>query len=318
MVRVNSFWTEHVLPPAARRWLRRRVIAKRFRTRVTIDDRRVLALNAALRGRHTGRRAFVLGNGPSLGRVDLRPLAGEVTITMNSFAHHPILSTWKPTYYCRAEPGAAYDTPEKQRSIRELTATLDAEGYFFPLDARPIIEPAGLLPADRAYYFKSIVDLTEWPVERRGVDLADGVPFVGNTAQFGILLAIYLGCSPICLLGMDHDFLAHRSVNRHFYPATAAEVGGSDDLSRYPYEKLMRDTLREWERYAVLGRLAARHGCEIVNATEGSFLDVYPRVRYDEAVSRFENSTMGAVGKRAVAPVSNRCEGNLVSDSIGA
>ena len=46
--------------------------------------------NKDLKNRHAGRRAFVIGNGPSLGRQDLRPLANEITIA-------PIVSTNTPT-----------------------------------------------------------------------------------------------------------------------------------------------------------------------------------------------------------------------------
>src|SRR6185436_16423379 len=101
----------------------------------------------------------------------------------------------------------------KLQSIRTLTEGLKCEGYFFPFDARLAIEQHNLLPPARTYYFKSIVDLTEWPVGEHPLDLADGIPFVGNTAQFAILLAMYFGANPIILLGMDHDFLTHRSIN---------------------------------------------------------------------------------------------------------
>lgn len=281
---MSEFSRRWLIPEGVRRWLRRRTIERRFHTRVTSNDRRILALNAALRGRHAGRRCFVLGNGPSLAQVNLAAFSEEITIGMNSISRHPDVARWSPTYYCRAEPGAAYDTPSKLESIRTLTETLACEGYFFPWDAKPTIERHNLLPAARTYYFKSIVDLTEWPVERYPLDMADGIPYVGNTAQFAILLAIYLGANPIVLLGMDHDFLAHRSINRHFYAAQAEDEGGSDDLRIYSYKKMMTDCLREWERYEVTHAMAKRQGTTILNATRGSFLDVFPLVDLDALI----------------------------------
>jgi hypothetical protein len=271
-----------LLPSGMRKWLRRRTIRRRFRTRVTPEDRKTLAFNAALRDRHRGRRCFVLGNGPSLGDVDLTLLRSEITIGMNSIQLHSSAGNWSPKYYCRAEPGNVYESVDRLKSIRALTERLDCEGYFFPLDARNAIEQLKLLPAPRTHYFKSIVDLTEWPVNEFAIDLTDGIPFVGNTAQFAILLALYLGANPIILMGMDHDFLAHRSINRHFYAPQASEVGGSDDLRIYSYKKMMTDCVREWERYEVISQIARRNGIDILNATSGSFLDVYPCIKLSE------------------------------------
>ena len=287
----SEFGRRWLLPEGARQWLRRRTIRRRFQTRVSRDDRRALALNAALRGRHAGRRCFILGNGPSLAQVDLAALGADISIGMNSIYRHPDVAAWSPTYYCRAEPGAAYDTPEKLQSIRTLTEGLDSDGYFFPMDARSAIEQHNLLPPARTYYFKSIVDLTEWPVESHPLDLADGIPYVGNTAQFAILLAMYLGANPIILLGMDHDFLAHRSINRHFYSAHAEDAGGSDDLRIYPYKKMMADCMREWERYEVIHAMARRHGATILNATRGSFLDVFPFAELGDLIEAPDKAT---------------------------
>src|SRR6185295_17903585 len=92
----SEFSRRWLLSEGARQWLRRRTIRRRFQTRVTQADRRILALNAALRGRHAGRCCFVLGNGPSLAQVDLTALAGEISIGMNSIHRHPDSSYWSP------------------------------------------------------------------------------------------------------------------------------------------------------------------------------------------------------------------------------
>ena len=48
-----------------------------------------ITANRALKDRHVGKRCFVIGNGPSLARTDLAPLANEYTIGANSFYRHP-------------------------------------------------------------------------------------------------------------------------------------------------------------------------------------------------------------------------------------
>lgn len=277
-------WRQRWLPSVVQRRLRRRVIRRRIQARLTPEEAKVLARNAALRGRFAGRRCFVIGNGPSLGRVDLVPLGREITIVMNSFNRHPILSQWKPTIYCRAEPPESYDSPERIATLAGYTKGIDAQAYFFPVGSRRIIERHAPLPLDRVFHFKPAVDLLEWPVEEHPLDLARPAPHAGNTGHLAIMVAVYLGCSPIYLLGMDHDWLAHRSVNRHFYPPSSGDRSGEDDLGGYSYGSMMQAVLREWRRYQTLGGLAAKAGCMILNATEGTFLDVFPAARLDDAL----------------------------------
>jgi hypothetical protein len=269
-------WRHRLLPPVVQRWLRRRVIRRRIRAGLTMEEAKVLGRNESLRGRFAGRRCFVIGNGPSLEKVDLTPLGSEITIVMNSFNRHPILKQWKPTVYCRAEPPNSYDSPGRIATITDYTKGIDAQAYFFPLGSRALIERHVVLPAERLFYFKPVADLQEWPVEAYPLDLAGPSPHAGNTAHLAIMAAVHLGCSTIHLLGMDHDWLAHRSVNRHFYPPSVGDRGGEDDLGAYTYTTMMQMTLREWRRYEALKALATRAGSTIINATEGSFLDVFP------------------------------------------
>ncbi len=270
---------EWLLPPGVRRWLRQREIRRRIRRPLTSEEAAILSRNARFRDLHAGRRCFILGNGPSLANVDLAPFGGEITIVMNSFNRHPILKQWQPTFYCRAEPPGSYDSPERVRTLGERVAGIAAQAYFLPFGVHTIVRRHGTLPEEKAYYFKPVADLTEWPAEQYPIEMTGPMPHAGSTAHLAIMLAIYMGCSPIIMLGMDYDFLAHRSVNRHFYGAPAEEAGGPDDLGTYPYASLMEHYLREWRQFETLRRLAERRGLVILNATEGSFLDVFPFVR---------------------------------------
>src|SRR5262249_45923668 len=68
--------------------------------------------NAELRDRHKGARCFVIGNGPSLGAMDLRPLAGEITIGANSFYKHPHAEVVDLSYLCIGDPSFMSDEPK--------------------------------------------------------------------------------------------------------------------------------------------------------------------------------------------------------------
>ena len=59
-------------------------------------DRRTLE---SLRNAYAGRRAFIIGNGPSLRCLDLSRLAGEVTFGVNGIFYLFDELGFKPTFY---------------------------------------------------------------------------------------------------------------------------------------------------------------------------------------------------------------------------
>ncbi|MEQ8786848.1 MAG: DUF115 domain-containing protein [Pirellulaceae bacterium] len=248
--------------------------------------RRLVKENEALRDRHRGRRCFIIGNGPSLAQQDLAPLADDVTIVMNAFYRHPILKTgWRPTIHCMAEPAAAYDDPRLLQILRDCATGANAHLHVFPIEVRDIVRQYDLLPDERVRYvdFRGTTD--SYPSDRQPT-LTDTLPYMTNTAHLSLVVAMHLGCSPIYLMGMDHDWLAHKGFDRHFYAhqGIESESGSLWDLDSYPYLELMESSIRAWRDYIWLRRIAEQSGFEILNASHGGFLDVFPRADYTKVV----------------------------------
>jgi hypothetical protein len=100
-----------------------------------------------------------------------------------------------------------------------------------------------------------------------------------------VSIAIAMGCSPIILLGLDYDWLARGEFRAHFYDDVAAPLL-REDLREVPYLHEMKTAIPRWESHAALRRIAERSGQTILNATRGTFLDVYPRTTLDEVLGR--------------------------------
>jgi hypothetical protein len=49
---------------------------------------------------HTGKRCFIIGNGPSLKAEDLEQLKNEITFAFNRIYYIFDQTSWRPTYYC--------------------------------------------------------------------------------------------------------------------------------------------------------------------------------------------------------------------------
>jgi hypothetical protein len=105
-----------------------------------------------------------------------------------------------------------------------------------------------------------------------------------SVSAFALAQAIYMECSPIYLLGFDHDYLANRGVDHHFYtggtlPGLAATNVPLGERSTYDSE--LDALLHLWKNYRSLARIANKKGIKIYNATNGGYLDVFERVDFE-------------------------------------
>jgi hypothetical protein len=257
--------------------------------KLSAAQKTLLQQNEKLRGRHEKQRCFVIGNGPSLAGQDLTPLGGEVTFVMNAFWKHPILDTgWQPKYLCFAD-AVWYDgsaaVKEFFGSVRERTHRTE---YLFPLEGQPIVVRDELLPLTSTYFFKFQGQPIGFSVDDT-FDLTRPVPYPFSASQLAIMAAMFMGCSPIYLLGLDHDWLAHRGQDTHFFSGRSIEdhETATGELNT-PYDADMQALWKLWQGYRKLYSLAAAQDIKIFNATASGFLDVFPRVKYESLVGPTE------------------------------
>jgi hypothetical protein len=225
---------------------------------------------------YAGKRCFVIGNGPSLNKQDLTPLADEVTIVMNSFNRHPIIEKWKPTFFCMAEPRENM----KPEALPLFLEGIEAQAYFYRIEYKEILDKHRFVDPEKIYYLKTGgAPPYGWPASRKSIDLSRTIPGCQTTAHMAIVVALYLGCSPIYLIGLDHDWLAQPVVATHFYASSA-----EDDLSMFSYKQIMESMLRVWTTHEWIKDVASKLGVVIYNATDGGFLDVFERADYESII----------------------------------
>jgi hypothetical protein len=260
---------QNVLLPAANRW------------------RGIQVHNEDLKNRHAGRRAFVIGNGPSLGRQDLRPLANEITIGANSFYKHPHADAVRLKYLCIGDASFMTDEPKSVTWHRLIEEHLpDTELILHP-DARHLIARHGLYAKHKIRYFhrgigQPIAELVELDLNRPiNVGVTTG-------SMLCIPLAIHLGCTEIYLMGFDANWLDSATASYHFYQ-THDQFPEFDTLNKDArfamYEDELIVILREFEAHRVLATRSRQIGVKIWNATDGGRLDMHPRVRYEDIVA---------------------------------
>jgi len=275
-LRLLNFLSEWVFPPKF--WSAFRHIQRN----ITVGfgkDSEIFARNRKFHKIYSGQRCFIIGNGASLEKQDLSPLSGEITIVMNAFNQHPILNVWQPTFLCMADP---YLLPGR---LKHYLENIHPKASFFNYGLFGRFKEENLFDQDKHFFVKmDWGQLINWPTHK-SFDLVKPLPATWNTAHLAIMLALYSGCSAIYLIGFDHDWLSYciekRNYVKHFYDPEKCQKFFSYSDDAVSYKRLMEVILTIWRGYEVIQKVAAEEKAQIYNATEGGFLDLFPRVKYE-------------------------------------
>jgi hypothetical protein len=243
----------------------------------------LLKRNEPFRNRHQGKRCFVIGNGPSLKKQDLSLLADEITLVTNSFYVHPIVGdSWQPGYYFLSDPQYFDGTADFTDEFAAISSKIKSAPLFVPSYAHAFLTQSNGLPATRTYYVA--VGAVRLEHTNELPDFTTVTPGVQTVVQLAIMAAMFMGCSPIYLLGLDHDWLSHGGEDLHFYSDAEADAQPDGHVGPWTYLSLMGAMTTMWQVYVMLKKVADAAGIEIVNCTHGGFLDVFKRVRYENVV----------------------------------
>lgn len=217
----------------------------------------------ALKGTHKGERCIIIGNGPSLKNTDLSKLKGSFTIGMNRFY--------------MAFPDLGFSTSclltvndlvieQCAQDLRTLTIPT-----FVSWRGRKWIEPSPNL-----HYLHTSYNLPHFNGN------AAGRLWEGATVTFvAMQLAYFLGFKQVVLIGVDHSFSTKGTPN------TTITSAGDDPNHFHPgyFGKGFRWQLPDLETSEIaytMAKEAYRHdGREILDATVGGKLTVFPKIAYE-------------------------------------
>lgn len=221
--------------------------------------RKLLINNRNARNIRKSDECFILGNGPSIKKVDLSQLNDKETFTVNYFYKYN--TQFKSKFFIAIDDAFAHT--EGLEYIRKV------------YEENPDI--IMFLRYNCFFIDKSFFDT------RRTFFLYAKQFQVGNDVRFecdknmtacinvvlqAIQIAIYMGYKRIYLLGCDFSEYAQIKIE-HFYEANLPRGYSMGDEARWA-------ALAHYHHYA-LDRYAKEHGVEIVNLTEGSLIDAYRR-----------------------------------------
>jgi hypothetical protein len=222
---------------------------------------------AALKDVHKGRRAFIIGNGPSLKQTNLSRLKNEITFCMNRFyLAFPELG-FTATYLC-------------------ITNDLVVEQFVNDINALTLPK----FIAWRSHkHFSSQIPISQLPTfvytSYTGPcfsgDVRGRVWEGATVTNLALQLAFHMGIQKAILIGVDHNFTSKGDANK-------TVVSQGDDPNHFMpnyFGKGIRWQLPDLDTseigYAFAREAYRKAGREVVDATVGGKLTIFPKVDYD-------------------------------------
>jgi SAM-dependent methyltransferase len=221
------------------------------------------------KNKYKGKRAFIVGNGPSLAKTPLHKLKGEHSFAMNRISLIYKKADWKPSFFICTTTNVA--DPEWNQDI--CNSVMEGMPSFVWSPLKPYLPHAENLYLMECTNGEAVADHA--PDEWWSEDPSISVCKFGTSLLPAMQLAFYMGFSEIYLVGCDLGFKdegANQSGSdpNHFDPNYRTPGFKADILNRN-----MKAT------HELCQRMAKKHGVKIFNATIGGSLEVYPRVDFN-------------------------------------
>jgi predicted acylesterase/phospholipase RssA len=222
---------------------------------------------SGFKNRHRGKRAIIIGNGPSLLKTNLKLLKNEVTFGLNRIYLLFKKLGFQPTYYVAVN---GHVIEQCAGDIKKISST-----KFIRWEHNKL--------------FKGIAD-TVFIRSRATPGFYKNPPkdglWEGGTVTYAAMqLAFYMGFDEIVLVGVDHSFKAKGAPNE-------LVVSKGDDPDHFDpayFGKGFRWQLPDLETSERAYRLAKKafeaDGRRIADATVNGKLNIFPKARLEDILS---------------------------------
>ncbi len=272
---------------------------------------KILLRSSFLLKHHKGQseEVVIIGNGPSVNNVFLDHLdflRNNTSLCVNGFPLSEYYEKIKPEYYIICSPGyynqkaVDYNVEVRKEIIQQLISKTSWSVYFFlPQAAR---KNSQFIDAIKKNKYINIIYYNTTPVEgsacikhilyRMGL----GGPRPHNVLVPSILQMLNSRYKKIYLLGADHSWLPQLSVNdnnevllnqKHFYDekkSTPKPMHKNEGRENRLLHEVLHKFYISFKNYHDLNEYAKSRGAQIINLTEESFIDAFPRKKLKECL----------------------------------
>ena len=240
---------------------------------LTENERSILSWKDRYAG---NRRAFLIGNGPSLKQLDLTVLRDEITFGVNAIYLNQAEMGFLPTHYVVEDSFVAEDRAAEILSLRGPQKWFGNYLQYCLGDAD-------------ANWLNVLVDYRNYPGFPHFSEDALRAVWVGGTVSYVCMqLAFYMGVETLYLVGFDHSYQIPdsgiRNGNEILSTGDDPNHFHADYFGKgYRWHDPMVERMEE--AYVRAKATYEQHGRRIFNASAGGKLEVFPRVAFDSLFS---------------------------------
>lgn len=226
-----------------------------------------IARLAALKDTHRGERCFIIGNGPSLKNTDISRLRHEFTFGMNRI--YLAFDDWGFQTSCLVCVNSLV-IEQVFQDFQRLQMP-----KFFSWRSRRLLYPTGS-PDEFTHFL-----FTTYTGPQFTRDAARRMWEGATVTNVCLQLAFHMGFSQAILIGVDHSFAATGKPN-------ATIVSQGDDQSHFDpkyfgkgFRWQLPDLDTSEQGYWLARQAYEAAGRQVVDATVGGLLQVFPKVAFD-------------------------------------
>jgi hypothetical protein len=223
---------------------------------------------SALKDIHRGKRAFIIGNGPSLKQTDLSKLKNEITFGFNRiYLLFPELD-FQTTYFC---------------------VTNDLVVEQFVEDIHALSMPKFIAWRSHRHFEKLSPSISSLPTfiytsytgPGFSHDLRGRVWEGATVTNVALQIAFHMGIEQVVLIGVDHNFTSKGEANK----TVVSDGDDPNHVSPNYFGKGVKWQLPDLDTSEIGYAFAREHyrqaGRQVLDATIGGKLTVFPKVDYN-------------------------------------
>jgi hypothetical protein len=250
------------------------------------DDLKAIRSNSRHKNKYSGRRCFILCNGESVATQDLTPLKDEIVFSVSQGYLLKQYEVIKPRFHCSPQFTYTELFTEKVaiEYLKEMEAMTGNAEIFLSTNEKKIVEANNIFSGRKVNYLNLGSQEQTWD-QKDILDISKPVPGVQSVPIMCIMIAMYMGFSQIYLLGTDHDVVIKKKYSYPFKPKTllnAISILDKDGDVKFDNFAMFNSYVDLWKQYLAMNRIARINNVEILNATAGGMLDVFPRVEFGQ------------------------------------
>ena len=257
------------------------------------EQKMFLKKNVQYKDKYKNKRCFIIGNGPSLKKQNLKKVSDDIVFTVNLFPKSPLYRLVKSDFHVMIDPFIfnldlnREEDRDKLETFRKINTTESEPICFFPYVAKSMLEEHGLSSCLSISYLG--LGCTFYEGYNAKIDLTKHIPCFRNVVQYAIIIAVYMGFQDIFLMGCDMtgyeqiSVLAGKEIELHAYEMDNNEKQAikNTHLQVSP-EYFFEGFYKTFADYRRLYDYAGKRNINLYNATCGGVLQSIPRVDYDK------------------------------------